>query len=307
MVTTPTNEDFSTSKKRTATTAAAAAFSIEDLAFATDFGTNPLISEDLSLEDAQAMLINGLSATGLSKTAIANMTGISSGTIDRLSGGISLNPGDLSMITDAGYNLDPELALRIAQTDNAGNGYCAKGVGNILESMGLRNGVDFQRGNGHDWDTMLEEKGWVRLNVSPEDAPNGAILVYDSDIQAGKVNRGTGGGSYGHAEIKIETNDGRTFYVSDAARANAGGTVADNYKGAYITHEAYAAMLAERDAEKVAAAEVETETPGKSPETTNFNEAAAKVIDDAKAVAEAEVPANDELPRTLKTADMAPA
>jgi hypothetical protein len=121
-------------------------------------------------------------------------------------------------------------AINYSERDNAEGGYCAKGVANILERMGL----DCTRGHARDWDETLPENGWIKIEgLTPETAPPGAVLVYDNDAEAGKANRGTGGGTYGHVEIVAEVA-GTRRYVSDAARRNFGGTVPDNFEGAYI-------------------------------------------------------------------------
>ncbi len=118
--------------------------------------------------------------------------------------------------------------FRTAATDNAGGGYCAKGVANILQAAGL----DCTRGNAHTWDDTLPQNGWQKLEgVTPENAPPGAVIVYDRDQNY----RGKGGGAeYGHVEIVAIEADGDRKYVSDKARDNWGGTVPDNFVGVYI-------------------------------------------------------------------------
>ncbi len=121
--------------------------------------------------------------------------------------------------------------MHTARTDNAGGGYCAKGVANILESAGL----DCTRGNAHTWDETLPQNGWEKLEgITPENAPPGAVIVYDRDANFS----GQGGGAeYGHVEIVAMGADGQRQYVSDAARSNWGGTVPDNFVGVYINPE----------------------------------------------------------------------
>lgn len=118
--------------------------------------------------------------------------------------------------------------LQTAASDNAYGGYCAKGVANILEAAGL----GYTRGNAHTWDETLPENGWQLLEgVTPENAPPGAVLVYDRDTNY----QGKGGGAqYGHVEIVAEEADGTRSYVSDKARDNWGGTVPGNFVGVYI-------------------------------------------------------------------------
>lgn len=247
----------------------------------------------------QHALVGTLSGYGLDAGTISRMTGIDLSTVK----GIQLNPEDLTFVDDAGYHFSPELALFTADSDNAFGGYCAKGVGNILTAQGLEEGVDFLRGDGHDWANNLERTGWVKLAVSPEDAPPGAILVYNSDIRAGKPNRGTGGGSYGHAEIKVE-HQGRTYYVSDKARDNYGGSVPDNYVGAYVRPEALLALEEHREIKDAELASVDpadhtfsTGTDEVSPDATGFNDPAKGITPAPDEIAKADpAPAPDRSP-----------
>lgn len=131
---------------------------------------------------------------------------------------------DEPLIRNEGF--DSAKALKIAATDNAGGGYCAKGTANILEKMGY----DIERGHAYKWDEMLPKNGWVKLDgVRPEDAPEGAVLVFDKNAHGGR----TGGANYGHVEVVAEKDGERTF-VSDKARSNWGGTVPQNFEGAYM-------------------------------------------------------------------------
>lgn len=128
-------------------------------------------------------------------------------------------------------------AINISQTDNAGGGYCAKGVANIMLAMGF----SVTRGNAHDWDDTLPSNGWTLLNMPPEQCPPGSILWFDSDVRAGNPlstyssGKVTGGAKYGHVEIVTTTSDGQRLYVSDKARSNWGGTVPHNYGGCYTS------------------------------------------------------------------------
>ena len=122
-------------------------------------------------------------------------------------------------------------AIRCSQTDNAGGGYCAKGTANILESMGYK----VTRGHATEWDDTLPKNGWVKLRgVDPRNAPEGAVLVYDSDLERGRAARNNGGGKYGHVEVVAKASDGHTVFVSDKARDNFGGSVPNNFEGAYM-------------------------------------------------------------------------
>jgi hypothetical protein len=134
-----------------------------------------------------------------------------------------------SIMTETGF--DSARALQIAASDNAGGGYCARGVRNMLTGMG------FQSPTGHaeDWDQQLANNGWVKLRgVNPHTAPEGALLFYDSDDGNGRRARNNGGGQFGHVELVAEGNNGQRLFVSDAARRNAGGSVPDNFEGAYM-------------------------------------------------------------------------
>ncbi len=133
------------------------------------------------------------------------------------------------IIRNGGF--DSDKVLRIAASDNAGVGKCAKGVANIAEGLGW----DVQRGHATNWDKTLPQNGWVKLNgVNSQNAPEGAVLVYNSDIELGKRARNSGGGIYGHVEFVAEGNNGQRLFVSDKARNNAGGSVPNNFAGAYI-------------------------------------------------------------------------
>src|SRR5690606_23618419 len=70
-----------------------------------------------------------------------------------------------------GRRFDSAAAIRTAGRDNAGAGYCAKGVANVLEAQGF----PVQRGNATDWWRTLPRLGWRLLpGVGPSDAPEGA-------------------------------------------------------------------------------------------------------------------------------------
>lgn len=132
-------------------------------------------------------------------------------------------------LSNSGF--DSGRAIRIAQSDNAGGGYCAKGTANVLEAMGY----NIQRGHATNWDDTLPRNGWVKLRgVNAANAPEGSVLVYDSDIERGRNARNNGGGRYGHVEIVAENRSGERVYVSDAVRHNAGGSVPQNFEGAYM-------------------------------------------------------------------------
>jgi hypothetical protein len=143
-----------------------------------------------------------------------------------------------------GRRFDSARGIRTAQTDNARAGFCAKGVANVLEAQGF----PVQRGNATDWWKHLPRLGWSLLpGVGPSDAPEGAVLVFTNNAQAGRpVTRRRGGQLYGHVEIVGFTAEGRRVYISDAVRNNFGGTVPNNFKGAYVYGAAAPAPLVAR-------------------------------------------------------------
>ncbi|MEM7679968.1 MAG: CHAP domain-containing protein [Pseudomonadota bacterium] len=111
-----------------------------------------------------------------------------------------------------------ELFHKVATTDNAESGYCARGVANILRAAG----VDVAGGNAHTWNGDLPQRGWVKLEgVSAADAPPTAVLVYDRGPEG---QRNTPGQKYGHVEIVGVDENGKRTYTSDAVRNNAGGS-----------------------------------------------------------------------------------
>lgn len=149
-------------------------------------------------------------------------------------------------------------ALNRARADNAGVGDCAKGVANILQAQGY--GVS--RANAHDWKETLPQNGWVRLSgVNARNAPEGAVLVFDSDVNKGRTPRNNGGGKFGHVEVVCYDAQGNRVYVSDKARENIGGSVPNNFVGAYIPAERYAAMQRQSTDKMVADARAPSTTP----------------------------------------------
>ncbi|MCO4783975.1 MAG: CHAP domain-containing protein [Candidatus Cloacimonetes bacterium] len=125
-------------------------------------------------------------------------------------------------------------AQRIAASDNAGSGYCAKGVANILLQMDY----PVTRGNAHDWDTTLPQNGWKKITCSPASCPAGSVLQFDSNYQLQNGGQSvSGGGRWGHVEIVTKKADGSTTYCSDRCRNNWGGTVPGNFGGAWVYEE----------------------------------------------------------------------
>lgn len=122
------------------------------------------------------------------------------------------------------------VARCISQRDDASLYYCAKGVANILQEMGY----PVTRGNASDWDDgRMEANGWTKIDCQPSECPAGAVLHFDNNAGAVCGVTGSRGADCGHVEIVTETNGTRT-YVSDEPRTNAGGSVPQNYTGAYI-------------------------------------------------------------------------
>ena len=157
-----------------------------------------------------------------------------------------------------GLNIVSTVALDTAGRDNAGGGWCAKGVGNILggqdnradiNGMGLQNGVHFHRGDGHTWDTGLRmaeneagEPYWDDVTdvfTGPDgrpdftDLPDGAIIIWEN---TGGTNGG--GAEHGHVEMAATDAEGQRLFVSDAARTNYGGTVPHAEYSVFVPSEA---------------------------------------------------------------------
>ena len=165
-------------------------------------------------------------------------------------------------------------ALAAACRDDAGEGHCAKGVANILEAQGY----NINRADGHNWDRTLPQSGWVKLSgVDARHAPEGAVLVYNSDVQEGHRARNNGGGRFGHAEIVCYDANGERKYVSDKARDNFGGTVPDNFVGAYVPRERYNLMLAEQ--RRQATEPATTAVARNDSPTTGRNTSVAAAVD----------------------------
>ena len=117
----------------------------------------------------------------------------------------------------------------------ARGGYCGIGVYNILDAIGMADGLPTSGRHGFAYAEHLPEAGWVKLEgVTPENAPPGAVLVYDKRPRSQQNGDGGGGDEFGHVEIVAVETDGTRQYVSDKARTNFGGTVPDRFVGAYI-------------------------------------------------------------------------
>jgi len=161
--------------------------------------------------------------------------------------------------------------LATAATDDAHGGYCARGVANIL--MDLK--ISTTRGDAYTWKESLPKNGWVLMKgITPENAPPGAVLVYDKNYPEGK----SGGAKSGHVEIVTEVN-GHRKYVSDKARDNWGGTVPGNFVGVYV-HPSLASLKSDSKLPENYQATFGLDTPevktglAGSPRTDQFNLAA---------------------------------
>ena len=203
------------------------------LLFSMFVGQNADQDISLSIKAIDDFLIT-LEEVGINTTAIKNLIAEATGQPydqiaktapqERVSFAGYYTGNDEPLVRNEGF--DSAKALKIAASDNAGAGYCAKGTANILEKMGY----DIERGHAYKWDEMLPENGWVKLKgVRPENAPEGAVLVFDKNEHGGR----TGGANYGHVEVVAE-KDGERMFVSDKARNNWGGTVPQNFEGAYM-------------------------------------------------------------------------
>lgn len=120
-------------------------------------------------------------------------------------------------------------AVNVAKTDHVGSGWCGRGVRHVLTEIGLGEGL--KGANGHDWEANLRAAGWKAVScANPRLAPEGSVLVYNSDLRIHGANlRGTPGGRYGHVEFVARDSEGKRFYVADHARLRPGGTVPDNF------------------------------------------------------------------------------
>ncbi len=137
----------------------------------------------------------------------------------------------LPVMSNAGF--DSARAIAISRSDNAGGGYCARGTKNILDAMGMR----VEGANATHWDTNLSRsRNWVRLSgINAANAPEGAVLVFNNNEEAGRGRLNNGrGAQYGHVEVVAEGAHGERLFISDAARRNAGGSVPQNFAGAFL-------------------------------------------------------------------------
>jgi hypothetical protein len=145
------------------------------------------------------------------------------------------SPSSTALSNQGGVSgFDSARAIQFSNTDNASLGFCARGVANILQNQNLGN---FRGVDAHDMINLTNSQGWVRLpNVTPQNAPVGALLLFNSDVRLGKSPRNKGGGKFGHAELVVD-NNGQRGYVSDKVRNNFGGSVPDNFQGAWVRAE----------------------------------------------------------------------
>lgn len=89
---------------------------------------------------------------------------------------------------------------------NVSNGYCAKGVADILIAGMLTSGVSFKRGNAHTWvedgfGKTLKDFGWVLIGVGRQEP---------SDLEFGDIcccrRAGEHNINYGHISIYLDSN-----------------------------------------------------------------------------------------------------
>lgn len=129
---------------------------------------------------------------------------------------------------------DSERAIREARRDDAGTYDCARGVANILIDQGL----PCTRGHAHTWAQTLPENGWILIEgLSPDTAPEGAVVVYDrNDNHATLMAQGVEDGRvYGHVEVVTVSEDGTRNYAAGAAiDSTPGGSVPQNFVGVYV-------------------------------------------------------------------------
>lgn len=123
------------------------------------------------------------------------------------------------------------IAAKRAIRDDAPNGWCGRGVFNVLTTLGVGDGLE--SANGQDWGDVLRKNGWTPKRCSsPFDAPHMSVLIYDSDKRLlGRNVRGTPGGNYGHVELVLISSLGERWYIADDVRFKPGGSVLDNFTG----------------------------------------------------------------------------
>jgi uncharacterized protein YraI len=124
-----------------------------------------------------------------------------------------------------------EKARHITETDDWPSGWCAGGVGDILEGLGL----PCIRGNAHDWDVNLEKAGWTKVDCDPATTcPPGAVLQWDSNYQLGKTPAESGGERWGHVEVITEVDGKRKYCSADCYNNYGSRKIMDNYNGAWV-------------------------------------------------------------------------
>lgn len=121
-----------------------------------------------------------------------------------------------------------ELLSRVTRTKGQGN--CARDVGRHLQRFGMQVGwgeYDHAiRGDAYLWAGNLRARGWQIIDVDPNKAPEGAIVVTDRNPRGKR--RGNGGAKFGHVEIVAKDDNGRRWFVSDYRSRKPGGSVPDN-------------------------------------------------------------------------------
>jgi hypothetical protein len=123
-------------------------------------------------------------------------------------------------------------ARRLAGQDNAPVGWCARGVANIAEAQGLGN---FRGLDAHDFPSRMASQGYVLdTSYNQYNAPEGSMIIYNSDVKLGRPSRGTGGGLYGHVEMVTYDSAGNRGYTSSHTSSRPGGSVNDNFMGVWV-------------------------------------------------------------------------
>lgn len=123
-------------------------------------------------------------------------------------------------------------ARNLAARDNAPVGWCARGVANIAQAQGLGN---FRGLDAHDFPNRMASQGYVLdTSYNQYNAPEGSMIIYNSDVKLGKRPRGTGGGLYGHVEMVTYDASGKRGYTSSHTSSRPGGSVNDNFMGVWV-------------------------------------------------------------------------
>lgn len=196
-----------------------------------------VISEDMTInydDDESVAMAAAAAASGMAHGGLppgAYVDPVTGQIIDPVTGlPIGPAPGGI-------FNSSAALAQLGHKSWNAPINYCGRGVANICEAQGLGN---FRGIDGHDFGNRATAQGWVLdTRYNQYNAPEGAMLVYNSDkrlgqpLTTGRNGKPTGGSRFGHVEIVTYGAKGRG-YTSSHTSQNPGGTVNHNFMGVWV-------------------------------------------------------------------------